>query len=665
MTVESRARLPLAPEVAAWAEAAFPFEEAQQVTRRPWAQTYVLRAGAKRAFLKLVPPSRGRALVVTAALATRYPDLVPRVLAMDAAGGRILVSDHGGRDLGGGLTPGQSLRLLQRYAELQRDASHHERLLALLPALDLAGLYPRFLRFLAMEEEGEAACGASAFLGSAVAQRYAKLFASLSDLCEPLLRQAAALPQSVNHCDLRGENVAERPDGSLRLFDWDEALRGPVGLSLRTLFGGAYRPFIVLQRLTQLQEAGPAKVDRRLLNGYIEVLQRDPAFPAQQLVEGLPGSLLAGLLHFICSFADYPPPDQDYRRDIARVLRRKLDDLLMVVEAATRLQPAALDAVKAALEAAEEAPRLRRLTGGLRPEPEAPEAYRPPDHPWLQRALPPEAFPSIAVGPLERALGSFREEQVALAASLFDTHGVLLIEGAIPQATLEACLAHLPGPSEAALTVGDKRTMRSLDFAAPFSDAALLLSPFVAPLLQRLLGRDLILGSMTAVTSEVGAEEQRLHRDHHALYPELPVQDLPPFAITMLVPLFTVSEAAGPTRVVKGSHRHPPESTEALPRQQRVFPAGACLLMNYLLDHQGMANHSQQARPMLSYVFQRAWFRDAMNFKKQAPLQLSRADLASLAQPLRPLVAWAVQSDSRSRVGGRATDQALRQETKL
>ncbi len=169
-----------------------------------------------------------------------------------------------------------------------------------------------------------------------------------------------------------------------------------------------------------------------------------------------------------------------------------------------------------------------------------------------------------------------------------------MIEGAFPEALLLICCEALQqakdaardsGAEERQLSVGNRRKMVTLRATDPFTAPALLASPFVRPLLKVLLGSEFILCSLTVVTAAAGAEEQRLHRDHSWLFPETKEPPAPSFAVTMLVPLFTVSEEIGSTRIVKGSHRVGSQVAASMPRQQCAFPAGSCLLMNYSVYH--------------------------------------------------------------------------------
>ncbi len=640
-------------ETLKWVAQFAEIERVAQISNLPWSRVYAITKGETRVFLKVVPGERANLVQLVQALSQRFGDLVPQVLGCAPERGLLLMRDHGGQVLGQISGPSKRIDVLTPYAEIQRRSHHEEELLRLVPTLDLTSLYPHFLRFLQdPSERPEQRVGLGYYLGAEAAERMAQLFTELKPLFVWLLADAERLPVTINHCDLRGGNLAERPDGKLVIYDWDEAVRGPVGMSLRTVFVTAFRPYVVLNRLALLQDPETFKGDRIALNRYIGSLQEDPAFVPATLVEGLPGAILAGLLRFIESFADYARPDTKFRETVGRVQRAKLDDLMMICEAAATLDRSWQAPLAKAFSAAGEGARAQRLLAGIRPRPIVRKGAKVDQHLWEAAAELPEGFPTVVVGPEEQARQAFEPKDLKVAARLFVHYGAILIENAFPPSLLGSCrdaLAQLVEGGEYSLEVGDKRRMHSLPFSGPFAEAALLASPFVRPLLNVLLGRDHILGSLTAVTSEAGAEEQRLHRDHPWLYGELNDQPSPPFAVTMLVPVCDVSEVMGTTRIVKGSHRLREGEAVSLPRQQRAFPLGSCLLMNYCLDHQGMANQSETARPLLSYVYQRFWFQDRVNFKKQPRLKLNRSDVETIPAGLLRLVSWALEPDGRGR----------------
>jgi len=133
------------------------------------------------------------------------------------------------------------------------------------------------------------------------------------------------------------------------------------------------------------------------------------------------------------------------------------------------------------------------------------------------------------------------------------------------------------------------------------------------------------------VTALPGAEDQPIHLDHPPLFEAAPhlTNSIPPYAVTMVVPLVDIDEQTGTTAIWEGSHKksddqnsedrfrllsrlmqEPDYSMAArpLPRQGDVY------LMDYRVIHGGLANRSQIDRPILYVVYSRPWFRDGFNF---------------------------------------------------
>ena len=117
--------------------------------------------------------------------------------------------------------------------------------------------------------------------------------------------------------------------------------------------------------------------------------------------------------------------------------------------------------------------------------------------------------------------------------------------------------------------------------------------------------------------------------------------ELPPFAITVAVPLIDLTEETGTTRLYPGTQRaergedgkptHLPEPVTPL------IARGGCMLVDYRLWHRGTANRSQVVRPILYLIYARPWFTDFRNFKRHAAISLDRQSLARIPREHRPL----------------------------
>jgi tetratricopeptide (TPR) repeat protein len=267
-----------------------------------------------------------------------------------------------------------------------------------------------------------------------------------------------------------------------------------------------------------------------------------------------------------------------------------------------------------------------------------------------QQALQPDRMPILRFEPSDTAAGVIRPEMVALGTSLFETYGTLQIDNAFPVETITRLhdaftTRYAPYFREAdhpdALYLGDKRYMLTVDLEDPFSDPGVLGAPMVLPIIRELLGEDCVLGAYTAVISLPGSKDQRLHKDHPALFPDTQWHHtLPSFAVQIIIPLVPLDELTGTTRFYKGSHRVPTDAAEESGAQDPLVPLGSCLLNDYRCAHRGLANQSQVVRPIVTLIFNRRWFRDFKNYSQQPPLRLTDAAYEQLPEDLRPLFSW-------------------------
>jgi tetratricopeptide (TPR) repeat protein len=267
-----------------------------------------------------------------------------------------------------------------------------------------------------------------------------------------------------------------------------------------------------------------------------------------------------------------------------------------------------------------------------------------------QQAALPDRIPILRYEPAETAAGIVPPEKLALGAKLFDTYGAVQIENAFPVEMIvrlqeEFMQRYSPyfrvDDHPDALRLGDKRYMLTVDIDAPFDDPGLIGAPLVLPIVRKLLGDDCVLGAFTAVISLPGSSDQRLHKDHPALFPDTQWHfGLPCFAAQIIIPLVPLDEFTGTTRFYKGTHRVPTERAEELGAQDPMVPLGSCLLNDYRCAHRGLGNRSQVVRPILTLIYNRPWFRDFKNYGKQPPLRLNDAAFARMPPDQRSLVAW-------------------------
>lgn len=195
--------------------------------------------------------------------------------------------------------------------------------------------------------------------------------------------------------------------------------------------------------------------------------------------------------------------------------------------------------------------------------------------------------------------------------------------------------------------VGDHRFMITVDVEAPFDDPALFDNPKLRPVFDELIGKQYLISSFGSVVTFPGADPQPIHFDHPPLFEsESDCVGLPPYAITMVVPLVDLDESTGSTAIWEGTHQQsgvrkrlhklietPDFEGAAVPFARK----GDVYLMDYRVVHGGTANRGEFPRPILYVVYCRPWFRDGFNFSDQPPISISDSQLKKLPKESRRL----------------------------
>jgi Phosphotransferase enzyme family len=179
-------------------------------------------------YLKQCAPVQAFEVPLTVALAARWPDRLPEVVAADDERAWLLMRDGGLRLRDGPLE--LFAAALELYGELQlAEVAHTEELLALgLPDVRLpvvAAAYEPFFEHDHGLEPDEVA-------------RLRALAPRFHELCEEL--EAFGLPASIQHDDLHDGNVYLR-DGRMAIFDWgDSSVAHPLWSWLKPLAVAPY-----------------------------------------------------------------------------------------------------------------------------------------------------------------------------------------------------------------------------------------------------------------------------------------------------------------------------------------------------------------------------------------------------------------------------------------
>jgi Phosphotransferase enzyme family len=183
----------------------------EAVHERPWSRVLRVPTADEDLYLKQCAPVQAFEVPLTAALAARWPDRVPQVVAADPKRAWLLLRDGGTRLRESG-DVATFVRALELYGELQREETARvDELLALgVPDVRLpivAAAYEPFFE----QDHG---------LARDVVARLRALAPRFHELCAEL--EAFGLPDSIQHDDLHDGNVFVR-DGRVAIFDWGDS----------------------------------------------------------------------------------------------------------------------------------------------------------------------------------------------------------------------------------------------------------------------------------------------------------------------------------------------------------------------------------------------------------------------------------------------------------
>ena len=181
------------------------------IHERPWSTVLRVPTAEGDLYLKQESPVQAFEVALTVALASRWPDRVPEVVAADVERAWLLLRDGGTRVADAG-TLEPFPRALMLYGELQvGEVGHVDELLGIgLPDTRLpvvAAAYEPFFE----RDHG---------LASEEVARLRALAPRFLNLCEEL--DVFGLPASIHHDDLHQWNVFLR-DGRVAIYDWGDS----------------------------------------------------------------------------------------------------------------------------------------------------------------------------------------------------------------------------------------------------------------------------------------------------------------------------------------------------------------------------------------------------------------------------------------------------------
>lgn len=236
-----------------------------------------------------------------------------------------------------------------------------------------------------------------------------------------------------------------------------------------------------------------------------------------------------------------------------------------------------------------------------------------------------------------------------IACARFREAGVMILEDVISPELVAAAHAdyseryaayHRDIEYDDARHVGDRRNMISVAVSGALADPAIYANPSAMPLIRTLLGEEVILGSLVAVTSLPGSEDQKFHVDMPLLFENAEIgAQVPVYCVTLVLPLVDMNPDNGTTAFFPGSHltvSEEPSGEAVLPD----VPVGNAILFDSRIWHHGTPNRSDAPRPVLYNTYQRPWYRDVVNFGRQKPLIIDDDTLARVDPANRHLFDW-------------------------
>jgi len=182
-----------------------------------------------------------------------------------------------------------------------------------------------------------------------------------------------------------------------------------------------------------------------------------------------------------------------------------------------------------------------------------------------------------------------------------------------------------------------------------FADPEVVGNPLVLQVIRALLGDDIVCSYFASDTPMPGSEYQPIHRDGKDLFPGVPVTT-PPFMLELNIPLVDFRPDNGPVEVwprthlvndfslleqgrdeLRAGNGQVAVTTESgrpvmllgsdgtgtdvqrfasdLPGHRVLMPAGSFLIRDPRMWHRGTPNRSDAPRPMLSFAYNRTWYR--------------------------------------------------------
>ena len=234
-------------------------------------------------------------------------------------------------------------------------------------------------------------------------------------------------------------------------------------------------------------------------------------------------------------------------------------------------------------------------------------------------------------------VGSLDDATIQYLADRIRMDGYCVLEDAIPLELVEGLQQRFDQLLDARIRAdgpnrGANRYQMFLPWEPPFTDPLLIENPQVMPILERVMGLDLIMTYLASDTPMPGSDYQRVHADTRLLFPETQLS-LPAYGIVANFPLVDVTEENGPLEFWPGGTHMVaarPEMERHAAEMQSIrltLRAGSILLRDLRAWHRGTPNRGTRSRPHVALVYTRSWYRF-----EQRPIEIPRADYDALPE---------------------------------
>ena len=567
------------------------------VSNRPWSQVWrVINHNGHANILKGNTFIRPGVDQLHATLAEVLGTDVPALLASRPDYGLYLFEDAGDGEV-------SAEEILSTYGKAQAIFAENSPALKMVPLVRAVDVLDHFALLIA-DQDPNAVTNVFRSFNTEALDNLRRNLDKHGRILRDIAERVDAFTPTVNHCDLIPNNALHRQDGSVCIYDWDDAIRSAPGWSLTPSFSGCVRVYAALRETSLYRNSADRNKDRKRMEIYTAGLTQNNAYAPRDLLQIVPAAAIFGALREATTLTPYDlsiGSNGDGRIErIAKTLSQRIPQVF-----------------RAALLISSADSRGRPL---------------PP------RALPVADMADTDVDPAEVAK-QFREA------------GAVHLKGCFPRALIEEAAAEFAAGQErhqkeieagAALRVGDRRHMVTLDTDGVFGRPEILASERLMSIFDHLLGSRFILGSATAVVSHPGGRPQRWHRDNFALFEEAKTMGFPPILISAIVPLVPINNIVGSTQIAIGSNQDRDLDETICPLVEPQTELGDCYLMDSSLIHRGMPNQSDTPRPIVALVYQRPWYVDVENFGRQERIRMSETVAKRLPEARHHLVHWAL-----------------------